>query len=174
MTDFLEITLVWLGGGRSGLLLYVALIGLMLFGMQLMTYIQHWGLGGQRELGNEHVYGWEDGCRLQGWLTLNLSFHDAHHQMPSLPFYRLSLSEGSPRLPAGYVVMMGAALVPSLWRRLMEPALHHWMTNPYRPIAPGRRLICINVNALQELETDIPEQVSLQNPTTPTPLVNRE
>lgn len=160
--------------GLPGLLLYVALIGLMLFGMQLMSYIQHWGLGGQIEHGKEHVYGWEDGCRLQGWLTLNLSFHDAHHQNPSLPFYRLSPSEGSPRLPAGYVVMMVAALLPSLWRRLMEPALHHWMTNPHRPIAPGRRLVCINLNALQELGPDISEPDSLQNPATPIPLMTRE
>lgn len=163
-----------IASGFPGLLLYVALIGLMLFGIQLMTYIQHWGLGGQIEDGNERVYGWEDGCRLQGWLTLNLSFHDAHHRNSTIPFYRLTLFEGSPRLPAGYVVLMIAALVPPLWRRLMEPALHHWMTNPHRPIAPNRRLICINYKALQDLGADISAPGSLQNPATPTPLVSRD
>lgn len=163
-----------IASGLPGLLVYVALIGLMIFGIQLLTYIQHWGLGGQIEDGNERVYGWEDGCKLQSWLTLNLAFHDAHHRNSSLPFYRLTLFEGSPRLPAGYVVLMVASLVPPLWRRLMEPALHHWTTNQHRPIAPGRRLICINLKTLQELGTEISAPGSSQNPSAPASLANRD
>jgi hypothetical protein len=62
-----------------------------------------------------------------------------------LPFYRLAMSPDSPRLPASYVVLMFASLVPPLWFSLMRPALAHWLLAPGEPVSAGRRLTCFGM-----------------------------
>lgn len=112
-------------------------------GVQIITYIQHWGLGAD-SLGSAVSYGrgWEDDCRFQAWITLNISLHDIHHRDARLPYYRLSLVPGSPRLPAGYVVLMFASLLPPVWFRLMRPELARWCDDPTDHRSAGRRLTC--------------------------------
>ena len=133
-------------GGWRGAALYIGVALAVTFGMQLFTYIQHWGLGDDRLGANAtRGYGWEDDCRLQSWMTLGISLHDAHHQSSHLPYYRVALTPDSPRLPAGYVVLMVLCLVPHLWRKLMLPALEHWQRNPNDPRSPGRDLTCFNL-----------------------------
>lgn len=135
--------------GARGLALYAAVVGLMFFCIQLMAYIQHWGLGDEGAEGSSRrPLGWEDACQVQAWLTLNLSFHDAHHRAHHIRFYRLGLAKNAPRLPAGYVIMMVAALWPPLWRRMMLPALRHWQACPAQPLSAGRSLVCVNLNSL--------------------------
>lgn len=123
----------WLGVAVFGLL-----VVLVTFAVQLVTYMQHWGLGDDcLESARKHEFGWEDDCRFQSWVTLNLSLHQAHHDTPGRPYFRVALAAASPRLPAGYVLLMFAALVPSLWRRVMEPARTYWMTHPAHPPSSG-------------------------------------
>jgi alkane 1-monooxygenase len=134
--------------GWRGVALYVGVLLAVTFGMQLFTYIQHWGLGDDT-LGTSasRGYGWEDDCRLQSWMTLGISLHDAHHQSGHLSFYRVALTPDSPRLPAGYVVLMVLCLFPRLWRKVMLPALEHWQRNPNDPRSPGRDLTCFSLYA---------------------------
>lgn len=140
-----------LAAGMKGLALYAAMVPLMFFFIQLIAYIQHWGLGEAAAEGlSKRPFGWEDACQVQAWLTLNLSFHESHHRTPSTPFYRLVISKNSPRLPAGYVVMMVAAFIPPLWRRMMLPALRHWQACPDQPLSVGRTLLCVNLNSLAQ------------------------
>lgn len=130
-------------GGLAGAVLYAVLIVGVWFAMQAITYLQHWGLGEDSvPEAREGQYAWEDGCRLQGWMTLSISFHQAHHLAPSRPYYLARPAAGSPRLPAGYVILLFASLVPPVWRRLMSPALAQWQQNPEAQLKPGRRLIC--------------------------------
>lgn len=132
-----------IAGGANGLAAYmVAAAGVGLF-MQILTYVQHWGLGDDHVDGADRVhYAWEDDCRFQAWVTLNISLHQAHHRASRLPYYRLVLADDSPRLPSGYVVMMLICLVPNWWRKLMRPALEHWKARPANPRSPGRSLTC--------------------------------
>lgn len=141
-------------GGWRGAALYVGVAVAVMFGMQLFTYIQHWGLGEDR-LGASasRGYGWEDDCKLQSWMTMGISLHDAHHQSSHLPYYRVALTPDSPRLPAGYVVLMIVCLIPPLWRRVMLPALEHWQRNPSDPRSPGRDLTCFNLYAERSAPT---------------------
>ena len=130
-------------GGVSGLLMYLASALGVAFGFQVITYLQHWGLrpvGGASDA--SPAIAWEDSCRFQAWLTLHVSFHQAHHDAARLPFYRLSLRPGSPRHPAGYVVLMVICLVPPLWTRLMTPVLDRWIANPGASVPRKRRLTC--------------------------------
>lgn len=132
--------------GHIGLLVYLIAAAGCALGMQIITYIQHWALADANWVGNElQGLAWEDNCRFQAWITLHISFHQRHHQSPSTPFYRLGMDDRSPRLPAGYIVMMLICLVPTLWRRVMLPALAEWKAGSAGiPPAP-RRLACFGL-----------------------------
>ncbi len=136
-----------IAGWRGALLFGLVAIGVA-FGVQIITYIQHWALGDD-SLGSAVGYGrgWDDDCQFQAWVTLNISLHDGHHREPRLPYYRLELTPDSPRLPAGYVMLMFLALVPPIWRRAMEPALARWFESPAEPVSAGRGLTCFGLPA---------------------------
>lgn len=137
----------WAMGGVTAALLYVMVCCAVSFGIQLITYIQHWGLGDD-SIPDRIGYGrgWEEDCRFQAWVTLSISLHDQHHRDSRRPFYRLDLSPDSPRLPAGYVLLMFASMVPWIWRRMMEPRLARWMLSPDRPLSAGRRITCFGLH----------------------------
>lgn len=146
MTFLAACCLFAFAGGWRAAALYLGVAAAVIFGMQLFTYIQHWGLGEDRlGVSAAHGYGWEDDCRLQSWMTLGISLHESHHQGSHLPYYRVELAPDSPRLPAGYVVLMVLCLFPGVWRKLMLPALEHWQRSPHDPRSPGRNLACFNL-----------------------------
>ncbi|MEO8922990.1 MAG: fatty acid desaturase, partial [Caldimonas sp.] len=133
-----------MAAGVKGLVLYALVALAVAWTMQVMAYVQHWGLGAD-SLSNAAVadLGWEDLCQLQGWLTLNLSYHQAHHHASAVPYYRRQPMQGSPRAPAGYGVLLFVSFVPPLWHALMRPALERWKRAPDAQRTAGRRLICI-------------------------------
>ena len=136
--------------GTLGATLYLAVMLGVVFGVQLITYIQHWGLGDD-SIPDRMAYGrgWEDDCRFQAWVTLSLSLHDQHHRDSRRPFYRIDPSPDSPRLPAGYVLLMFASLVPPVWRRVMAPAYEYWLASPTSPLSAGHRLTCFGLPELR-------------------------
>lgn len=139
------VAIVALAGWR-GFAVYAAVGVGVAFGVQLITYIQHWGLGADHLSGRvAYGRGWEEDCRFQAWITLNISLHDGHHRDSRLPYYRLGMTRDSPRLPASYVLLMFASLVPPLWFGVMEPALVHWVRSPASPLSAGRRLTCFGL-----------------------------
>jgi len=61
--------------GWVGLAIYCTASALVNFSIQLVTYMQHWGLG------DDHLadaraqrYSWDSDCRLQAWLTIRGAF----------------------------------------------------------------------------------------------------
>lgn len=151
LTTALTGTAFWALGGAAAAALYLAVCGMVAFGVQLITYIQHWGLGEDSIPGRvAHGRGWDDDCRFQAWVTLGVSLHDPHHRDSRRPFYRLELSPDSPRLPAGYVLLMFASMAPPLWRRLMEPRLARWIASPDPPVSAGRRITCFGLPDTRE------------------------
>jgi fatty acid desaturase len=142
----LTVAVFALAGGIAGLIFYLVVALGVAFGMQLFTYIQHWGLGDDRQ-GDKAAreLAWEDDCRFQAWITLGSSLHHTHHQSAYTPYYRCTLAGTSPRLPAGYVILMVICLFPALWRAAMRPALQHWEQHPDDPKTSGRRLTCFHL-----------------------------
>lgn len=129
--------------GLPGLTAYLIAAIAVSWTLQAMTYVQHWGLGPDAVPdAREGDYAWEDGCRLQAWLSLCISYHQAHHHQATMPYYRRELLPDSPRQPAGYVVLLFASMVPPLWRSLMLPALKAWQREPHQQTSVGRRIIC--------------------------------
>jgi fatty acid desaturase len=131
--------------GWPGFLLYLCVAVGVGFGFQAITYLQHWGLGSDTHADeNAPATAWEDSCRFQAWVTFNVSFHQAHHTQSQRPYYQLSLEQGAPRQPAGYVILLVLCMVPALWRKLMLPVLDAWRREPMAAPPAGRRLTCFH------------------------------
>lgn len=132
-------------GGWFGFILFLVLAVGVPMVINCVAYVQHWGLGIDNGTGGtvRDQVGWDDGCRYQFWTTLGLSMHNAHHEKPSVPYYRLGPSEGKPLLPGGYGIMLLIAMVPPLWRKMMLPRLEDWKTNPLAQQGAGRGVLCL-------------------------------
>lgn len=135
----------WAMLGVAGLALYLAVAASVTVGFQAITYLQHWGLAKGPPVLRGRALAWEDSCRFQAWVTLNVSCHQAHHTSSQTPYYRLAPEAGSPRQPAGYVILLVLSLVPALWFHLMHPVLDTWRRQPGRPMPTGRRLTCFHL-----------------------------
>jgi hypothetical protein len=126
-------------GGWYGLSLAALLSIGVPFLLNGITYIQHWGLGDDRNaLAGQG--GWDEDSVFQNWLILGISSHMQHHQSPGVAYYEYGPSRGSPRLPADYAVMFVLATVPPLWRRVMEPRCNVWSTKPGSLVSPGKQI----------------------------------
>ena len=129
----------WLLGLRA-LLFFLgqALVAVIL--LELVNYVEHYGLrraprpgGGWERVEPRHS--WNASHRLTNWLLLHLQRHSDHHAHASRRYQILRHAEEAPQLPAGYATMILAAMVPPLWRRIMDPRLESWMGSAAAPRA---------------------------------------
>jgi alkane 1-monooxygenase len=142
----------WRYVGLQGLFLLVALAlggwaGLALFGWQalvavwqleLVNYVEHYGLT-RKHLGGGHYepvaprHSWNATHRASNRLLINLQRHADHHARPDRPFPLLQTwgAAEAPQLPHGYPVMAMAAMVPPVWRRIMNPRVRAWRRQFY-------------------------------------------
>ncbi|QYK42413.1 MAG: alkane 1-monooxygenase [Paracoccaceae bacterium] len=127
----------WLGGWQGlGLFLFQALVAV--WQLELVNYIEHYGLT-RRHLGEgkyEHVlprHSWNASHRASNWLLINLQRHSDHHYKPDRRFPLLQTygPDEAPQLPFGYPLMTMAAMVPPLWRRVMNPRVREWRRRYY-------------------------------------------
>lgn len=111
--------------GWRGVAFFVGqgLVGVLL--LEIINYIEHYGLrrkqlesGRFEPIGPTHS--WNASQRLTNWYLFNLQRHADHHEYASRPYWLLRHLDDSPQLPAGYATMALIALVPPLWRHLMD------------------------------------------------------
>ena len=110
----------------GGVLPYLALCGFAQFQLLMSDYVQHYGLS--RALGPagkpvpiSPQQSWNAPHPASSALLLNAPRHSDHHARPSRRFPALDLAAGVPLLPHSLPVMACVALIPGLWRRLMDP-----------------------------------------------------
>ncbi|NUH65329.1 alkane 1-monooxygenase [Sulfitobacter sp. S0837] len=128
-------------GGWSGLGLFLIQAGVAIWQLELVNYIEHYGLT-RKHLGGgkyEHVqprHSWNASHKASNWLLINLQRHSDHHYKPDRRFPVLQTygAEDAPQLPYGYPVMTMAAMVPPLWRRIMNPRVREWRKMHYPEI----------------------------------------
>jgi len=126
----------WLGLGLFALQAYVAIIQL-----ELVNYVEHYGLT-RKHLGDgkyEHVlprHSWNADHKASNWLLINLQRHSDHHYKPNrrFPLLQTYADDEAPQLPYGYPIMTMAAVVPPLWRRIMNPRVRAWRKKYYPEI----------------------------------------
>ncbi|MBV7377902.1 alkane 1-monooxygenase [Maritimibacter dapengensis] len=117
--------------GPDGLLAYVGLSAYAQMQLLLSDYVQHYGLtrsetapGKYEPVGPAHS--WNAGHWYSRHLMLNAPRHSDHHAHPARPYPFLRNAPDAPTLPSTLPAMAALALIPSLWRRVMTPALSEW------------------------------------------------
>lgn len=128
---------VWIGGW-VGLLLFMWQALIAVWQLELTNYVEHYGLT-REHLGDgkyEHVkprHSWNANHKATNWLLINLQRHSDHHYKPERRFPLLQAYdvEDAPQLPYGYPLMTMAAMVPPVWRRVMNPRVRAWRKQFY-------------------------------------------
>ncbi len=128
-------------GGWIGLWMFVTQAFIAIWQLELVNFVEHYGLT-RRHLGDgkyEHVqprHSWNTAQRASNWLLINLQRHSDHHYKPNRRFPLLQTYEATeaPQLPHGYPVMTIAAMIPSLWRKVMNPRVKTWRQTYYPDI----------------------------------------
>ena len=136
---FLALAFVIGGWGGVGLFVFQAFIAV--WQLELVNYVEHYGLTRKHlsEGKYEHVrphHSWNAAHRTSNWLLINLQRHSDHHYKPDRRYPLLqNYSEAeAPQLPFGYPVMTAVAMVPPLWRRMMNPRIRRWRQMYYPEI----------------------------------------
>ena len=94
--------------------------------LEIINYVEHYGLH-RRTLENgkyERVtpaHSWNSNYFLTNLALFQLQRHSDHHAYPKRRYQVLRHYEESPQLPAGYASMYVLALIPPLWKRVMNP-----------------------------------------------------
>ncbi|PWJ17432.1 alkane 1-monooxygenase [Jannaschia seohaensis] len=128
-------------GGWLGLGLFLVQAGTAIWQLELVNYVEHYGLT-RRHLGDGRYepvrphHSWNSAAKASNWLLINLQRHSDHHYKPDRPFPLLQTYEAdeAPQLPFGYPVMTAAAMVPPVWRRVMNPKVRAWRKRWYPDI----------------------------------------
>lgn len=115
--------------GAGALIFFLAQSAVAIGFLETVNYIEHYGL--ERRLVRPGVYervtplhSWNAAHRLTNALLFNLQRHSDHHVWPARPYYKLRNHPDSPQLPLGYAGMALLAMIPPLWRRVMDPRAH--------------------------------------------------
>ncbi|MFT7108918.1 MAG: alkane 1-monooxygenase [Psychrobacter glaciei] len=94
--------------------------------LEIINYIEHYGLH-RRQLDNgkyERVtpeHSWNSNFFLTNMFLFQLQRHSDHHAYAARRYQVLRHYDSSPQLPFGYPTMFVIALIPPLWKALMNP-----------------------------------------------------
>ncbi|MDJ0821745.1 MAG: alkane 1-monooxygenase [Paracoccaceae bacterium] len=135
------IVLAFVVGGGLGVVLFLIQAGVAIWQLELVNYVEHYGLT-RKHLGDgkyEHVqprHSWNAAHKASNWLLINLQRHSDHHYKPDrrFPLLQNYTEADAPQLPYGYPVMTMAAMVPPLWRWVMNPRVRRWRKMYYPDI----------------------------------------
>ena len=105
-------------------LLVQAVFGFSL--LEVVNYLEHYGLlRGKREDGRyvrtAPRHSWNSNNVSSNVLLYHLQRHSDHHAHPLRRFQALRHFDEAPELPSGYATMIVLAVIPPLWRRVMDP-----------------------------------------------------
>ncbi|MCW3012177.1 MAG: Alkane 1-monooxygenase [Solirubrobacterales bacterium] len=132
------------GPGVLPWLLVQAVFGFSL--LEVVNYLEHYGLLRDKREDGRYVrtqpqHSWNSNNVSSNVLLYHLQRHSDHHAHPMRRFQALRHFDEAPELPSGYATMIVLALVPPLWRRVMDPrVLAHYDGDVTRAnIQPARR-----------------------------------
>ena len=132
------------GVGVLPWLLVQAVVGFTL--LEVVNYLEHYGLKrARRDDGRyERVdprHSWNADHTVSNLLLYQLQRHSDHHANPVRRYQTLRHFEESPQLPSGYGTMIVVAVIPPLWRRIMDPKVvaHYDGDLTQANIAPRKR-----------------------------------
>lgn len=116
-----------LGWGITPYLIIQAIVGFSL--LEVVNYMEHYGMlrqkvgapGKERYERVDPSHSWNSNNIATNVLLYHLQRHSDHHANPTRRYQTLRDFEESPVLPTGYAGMIVLAIVPAIWRRVMDP-----------------------------------------------------
>jgi alkane 1-monooxygenase len=104
-------------------LLIQAVLGFSL--LEVVNYLEHYGLLRQRREDGRYErtqpeHSWNSNSAASNVLLYHLQRHSDHHANPIRRYQALRHFEEAPQLPTGYAGMIVTAVIPPLWRRIMD------------------------------------------------------
>jgi alkane 1-monooxygenase len=119
--------IAWLGLGITPYLLVQAVVGFTL--LEVVNYMEHYGMLRQQVGAGERrryervdpSHSWNSNNIATNVLLYHLQRHSDHHANPTRRYQTLRDYQESPVLPTGYAGMIVLAVVPAVWRRVMDP-----------------------------------------------------
>src|SRR4051794_5733092 len=139
--------IAWLGVGVLPYLVIQAVVGFSL--LEVVNYMEHYGMlrqrvgapGKRRYERVDPSHSWNSNNIATNVLLYHLQRHSDHHANPTRRYQTLRDFAESPVLPTGYAGMIVLALIPPLWRRVMDPrVLAHFDGDLSRAnLQPGKR-----------------------------------
>ena len=125
--ELLFLCLAFYFTGINGLIFifFHALVSITL--LELVNYIQHYGLTRKKENGkyerfSDH-HSWNSRHISANWSTFNLGLHNEHHKSAGKHYPLLSQEKKILEMPSNYSIMLIMALIPPLWFYVMNPKL---------------------------------------------------
>ena len=117
--------------GYQGLLFFLgqSLIAFTL--LEMINYIEHYGLRRKKDSKGKyqrvsHHHSWNSNYLLTNLLLIQLQRHSDHHAFPKRRYQVLRHYDDSPQLPAGYATMILLALIPPLWKKVINPIVNNY------------------------------------------------
>ena len=104
-------------------LILQAIVGFSL--LEVVNYLEHYGLlRGKREDGRYErarpEHSWNNNNVASNVLLYHLQRHSDHHANPVRRYQALRHVDEAPQLPTGYAGMIVTAILPPVWRRIMD------------------------------------------------------
>ncbi len=93
--------------------------------LEVVNYLEHYGLLRQRREDGRYErtqpeHSWNSNNTASNVLLYHLQRHSDHHANPVRRYQALRHVEQAPQLPTGYAGMILTAVIPPLWRRIMD------------------------------------------------------
>jgi alkane 1-monooxygenase len=100
-----------------------AVVGFSL--LEVVNYLEHYGLLRQRRDDGRYErtrpeHSWNSNSAASNVLLFHLQRHSDHHANPIRRYQALRHVDEAPQLPTGYAGMILLAVIPPLWRRVMD------------------------------------------------------
>ena len=104
-------------------LLIQAALGFSL--LEVVNYLEHYGLLRQKREDGRYErtrpeHSWNSNSSASNVLLYHLQRHSDHHANPIRRYQALRHVDNAPQLPTGYAGMIALAIVPPIWRRVMD------------------------------------------------------
>jgi alkane 1-monooxygenase len=120
---FIGLTAVW---GVMGAVYFVGQCVFAIALLEMVNYLEHYGLAREMNASGNYervnpTHSWNSNFLLTNLFLFQLQRHSDHHAYAARPYQTLRHFDESPQLPFGYATMILLALVPPLWRRVMNP-----------------------------------------------------
>ena len=118
-------------GGGVMVLAYIGLCAYAQSQLLMSDYVQHYGLTRARDANGKHVpvaaqHSWNSPHWFSSAMLLNATRHSDHHAHPTRHYPALTTPDQAPMLPRPLPLMASIALVPPLWRKIMDPRVDRW------------------------------------------------